>query len=106
MLCRARVRVMQEVVMKCRAWVGMLVLGALAAGGVFLAKSRSDAAAAAAAAAPSRAVVINEIFYNAPDDLDEYQWVELHNPGDVPVDISDWSLDEGKLFTFPAGAKD
>ena len=34
------------------------------------------------AAAPARAgVVINEIFYHAPDDLDDLQFIELHNTG-------------------------
>jgi hypothetical protein len=48
-------------------------------------------------------VVINEIYYNAPDELDDVQWVELFNPGDKPVDLGGWTLDRGKLFTFPAG---
>src|SRR6266513_6009377 len=46
-------------------------------------------------------VVINEIFYHAPNDLDDVQWIELFNSGDQPVDVSGWSLDQGKLFTFP-----
>src|SRR5258706_8595923 len=46
-------------------------------------------------------VVINEIFYHAPNDLDDVQWIELLNTGDAPVDISGWSLNQGKLFTFP-----
>src|SRR6267142_1895341 len=46
-------------------------------------------------------VVINEIFYHAPNDLDDVQWIELFNTGDAPVDITGWSLDQGKLFTFP-----
>ena len=48
-------------------------------------------------------VVINEIFYNGPDDWDGVQWVELYNTGNSPVDLGGWELDEGKLFTFPAG---
>jgi hypothetical protein len=47
------------------------------------------------------AVVINEIFYHAPNDLDDLQWIELFNSDDQPVDISGWSLDQGRLFTFP-----
>ncbi len=50
-------------------------------------------------------VVINEVFYNAPDDLDDLQWVELYNSDDSPVDIAGWKLDEGRIFTFPAGAR-
>src|SRR5215213_6310887 len=49
------------------------------------------------------AVVINEIFYHAPNDLDDLQWVELHNTGDDAVDISDWLLQRGILFRFPKG---
>ena len=49
----------------------------------------------------SAAVVINEIFYHAPNDLENLQWIELFNPGDQPVDISGWSLNQGQLFTFP-----
>jgi hypothetical protein len=49
------------------------------------------------------AVAINEIFYNAPDELDDLQWVELFNPDEKPVDLGGWTLDRGKLFTFPAG---
>ena len=36
-------------------------------------------------------VVINEIFYNAPDE-GQVQWVELHNDGDAPVEIGGWVL--------------
>src|SRR3954466_13894457 len=46
-------------------------------------------------------VVINEIFYHSPNDLEDLQWIELFNSDDQPVDISGWSLDQGKLFTFP-----
>jgi hypothetical protein len=48
-------------------------------------------------------VVINEIFYNAPDDQDNLQWVELYNPRDEASSIAGWTLDKGKLFTFPPG---
>lgn len=47
-------------------------------------------------------VVINEVFYNAPDDLDDLQWVELHNPAGRPADVSGWTLDDGRVYTFPA----
>src|SRR5687768_13155980 len=46
-------------------------------------------------------VVINEIFYHAPADIDDVQWIELYNSGDQPVDLSDWKLDQGRLFVFP-----
>lgn len=36
-------------------------------------------------------VIINEIMYNNPQRLgDDREWVELHNPGDSPVDVSYW----------------
>ncbi len=47
-------------------------------------------------------VVINEIFYNAPDDMDDVQWIEFHNTSDQPADLSGWTLDDGKVYTFPA----
>src|SRR5438045_7674930 len=46
-------------------------------------------------------VVINEIFYHAPNELEYVQWIELLYTGDAPADISGWSLDQAKLFTFP-----
>jgi hypothetical protein len=50
-------------------------------------------------------VVINEIFYNAPDDLEDLQWIEFYNDGGGPVDLSDWKLDGGGVFVFPAATK-
>src|SRR5215218_4203119 len=60
--------------------------------------------ASAPAPVARAAVVVNEIFYNAPNDLDDVQWVELHNTGDAPADVAGWTLDQGKVFTFPAAA--
>lgn len=48
-------------------------------------------------------VVINEIFYNAPDDLDDVQWIELYNTSNQVVDVSSWTIDGGKLYTFADG---
>jgi hypothetical protein len=58
--------------------------------------------AALAPGAASADVVINEIFYNAPDDIDDLQWVEFHNASDRAADLSGWTLDDGKIFTFPS----
>src|SRR5262249_25369650 len=45
------------------------------------------------ASAPAQAgVVINEILYHSPDDLDNLQFIELHNTGTTAVDISGWKL--------------
>ena len=46
-------------------------------------------------------VIINEVFYNAPNDLDDLQWIELYNDADASVDLGGWTLDDGKIFTFP-----
>lgn len=60
---------------------------------------------AVAPCAVSANVVINEVFYNAPDDLDDLQWVEFHNNSDQPADVSGWTLDDGKLYAFPANTR-
>src|SRR6186997_878648 len=56
-----------------------------------------------AAGAAQAGVVINEIFYHAPDDLDDLQFIELHNPGEKPVDLAGWKLAKGVKYQFPAG---
>ena len=59
--------------------------------------------ALAVAAAPAPAgVVINEIFYHAPDDLDDLQFIELYNSGDKPAVIGGWKLAKGVKYQFPA----
>jgi hypothetical protein len=50
-------------------------------------------------------VVINEVMYHAPDDLDELQYIELHNTGDSAVDLGGWKLAKGVKHQFPAGTK-
>jgi len=49
-------------------------------------------------------VVINEIFYHAPDDHPDLQWVELYNTSDQPVNLAGWSLAQGVKFAFAQGA--
>src|SRR5262245_38974789 len=57
------------------------------------------------ACVPARAgVVLNEIFYHAPDDLDDLQFIELHNASDQAVDLAVWKLSEAVKYTFPAKA--
>src|SRR4030095_13082615 len=48
------------------------------------------------------AVVINEIFYNAPLGMDRLQWIELHNPAEQPANVGGWTIDKGKVLTIPA----
>lgn len=50
-------------------------------------------------------VVINEILYHAPAELDDLQYVELHNAGSQPVDIGNWAFTKGIQYRFPAGAR-
>ena len=50
----------------------------------------------------ARAVVINEIFYHAPDDLHGLQFIELHNTAEQPVDLSGWKIAKGVSYQFPA----
>ena len=47
-------------------------------------------------------VVINEVFYHAPDDLDNLQFIELHNTSDRAVDLAGWKLTKAVKYTFPA----
>lgn len=53
---------------------------------------------------PARAdVVINEIFYHAPNDLDDLQFIELHNTAEKAADIAGWKLAHAVRHTFTAG---
>src|SRR5207249_3639256 len=62
-------------------------------------------AACACAVSPApAAVVINEVFYHAPDDLDDLQFIELHNTGNAAVDLAGWKLTRGATFEFPRGS--
>src|SRR6266699_6091926 len=56
------------------------------------------------AAAHAR-VVINEIFYHAPDDVEDLEFIELHNSGDQPVDLGGWAFTRGIKFKFPPGTE-
>jgi hypothetical protein len=51
------------------------------------------------------AVVLNEILYHAPDDLDDLQFIELYNTGAEAVDLSGWKLDKDVHYEFPHGTK-
>ena len=47
-------------------------------------------------------VVFNELMYN-PETATEPEWVELYNQLAVDMDVSEWSLEGGIDYTFPAG---
>ncbi len=50
-------------------------------------------------------VVINEIFYHSPNDVEDLEYVELYNTADQPVDLSGWKFVKGIKFQFPPGTK-
>src|SRR5689334_18050981 len=50
-------------------------------------------------------VVINEVMYHPPDDLEDLEFIELHNSGAQAVDIGGWALAKGVKLTFPPGTK-
>lgn len=45
-------------------------------------------------------VIINEIFYNSPADLDRLEYVELHNTSPKPVSIEEWTFTRGIEYKF------
>jgi hypothetical protein len=47
-------------------------------------------------------VVINEIFYKAPNDAVPVQYVEVWNFSQTPVSLDGWKLKQGVKFTFPS----
>jgi len=52
----------------------------------------------------SGTTVINEINYNSSDDYNSDDWVELINPGETEIDVSDWILkddDNSHGYTIP-----
>jgi len=48
-------------------------------------------------------IVINEIMYHPPNDLEAEEFVELHNIGKTLVNLSDWEFTKGISYTFPEG---
>jgi hypothetical protein len=52
---------------------------------------------------PQPAVVINEIYYHPVQGDDSQEFVELHNPGASPIDLSGWRFTDGIDFQFPTG---
>jgi hypothetical protein len=57
-----------------------------------------------AGVARGQGVVINEIHYDPPDNTVPLEFVELHNPGTAPVDISGWRLEDAVQCTLPPGS--
>ncbi|MCP5063519.1 MAG: T9SS type A sorting domain-containing protein, partial [Ignavibacteriae bacterium] len=49
-------------------------------------------------------VVINEINYNSSDDFNPKDWIEIYNPTDQIIDVSNWIFkdsNEEHIFVFP-----
>lgn len=46
-------------------------------------------------------IVITEINYNPPAE-DSFEYIEFINLGAAPVDLTDWTISSGVVFTFPA----
>ena len=64
-------------------------------------ESRCLLAVAGNAAANDGQIVINEIMYHPSSGNPLEEFVELHNPGQIPVNLSQWQFSEGIDFTFP-----
>lgn len=53
--------------------------------------------------AADTAVVFTELQYQPGDGANATEWLELHNPMAVDVELSGWRLSAGVAFTFPTG---
>ncbi len=49
-------------------------------------------------------IVINEIMYQHFTREDRYEFVELYNRSEDPMDLTGWTFTAGFTYTFPAGA--
>jgi hypothetical protein len=47
-------------------------------------------------------ITFNELFYNPPSDAN-IEWIELHNPMALDMDLSGWRLEGGVAYTFGEG---
>ncbi|HAK96830.1 MAG TPA: hypothetical protein DCM87_18025 [Planctomycetes bacterium] len=58
---------------------------------------------AANGARPHRQVVISEINYHPESGDDRDEFIELHNSGATPVDLSGWRFESGIAYEFTSG---
>jgi len=68
--------------------------------------SRADIGASTKLLDESSKVVINEINYNSSDDFNPKDWIEIYNPTDKSIDVSNWIFkdsNEEHIFIFPLG---
>ena len=47
------------------------------------------------------AVVINEIFYHAPREIEDLEYIELYNSSSTSQSLNTWKLSGGISLTFP-----
>jgi hypothetical protein len=50
--------------------------------------------------------VINEINYKSGDEVNAGDWIELYNPNNTIIDVSNWVLKDSQddhIFSFPNG---
>ena len=87
------------------AWTGITPSDVISTT-IVLSDSTSVVARFEPTSSPGPAVVINEINYNSSNDFSPGDWVELHNHGANPVDLSGWMLkdeDDAHTFALPDG---
>ncbi|MFV0458113.1 MAG: lamin tail domain-containing protein [Actinomycetales bacterium] len=81
--------------------MNMSSVGRVCGGSVIAALALTTVVAVPARAAEAD-VVINEIMYSAESELDADEFLELHNRGSAPVDLSGWCF-SGITLCFAAG---
>jgi hypothetical protein len=62
-------------------------------------------ASAALTYADDKDIIINEVMYHPPLDLEDLQYVELYNRGKTSVDLSGWSFSKGIKYVFPKSTR-
>ena len=55
--------------------------------------------------AEDKDIIINEIMYHPPLELEDLQYVELYNRGKTTVDLSGWTFTKGIKYEFPKSTK-
>ncbi len=61
--------------------------------------------ACASLATTKAGIVINEIYYHAPNRFEDLEWIELHNTDSARVNLSNWKIQNGVEYTFPTGSQ-
>jgi len=51
-------------------------------------------------------IMINEVMYNPEPDDNYNEWIELYNPTNHPINISDWSITDNFSEDFIEGDSD